>query len=399
MNRVTLLLIASVISCSVVAQSARQLTATVSPGGNDSTRQATDPNITETRAIGAVIEIDRSANRIIIKTDAGNTVTILLDEQTEYLRVPPGEVSLDKAVRITLSEINPGDKVYARGRVSEDRKSLPAQKMIVMLKADIEKDQERQRNEWGQRGIAGIITALDPKTKEITLEVRGREGIKTIVVTTTDAVRFRRYAPDSVRYGDAKQGSFTELKIGDQLRALGEKSADGFRFAAEQVVSGSFRTVTGTVTAVNVATGEIKISTLGKKQPLTIVVSKDSMLRQVTPQVATMIARAAQASRQGNRDSASGTQPIRNASSPSGDDFQRALERLPSPALAEIKQGDIIAVTSTIGADPSRLTAITLVTGVDAVLAAMQSSEAQRNSPGIDFGMPPGLLDSGIVRP
>src|SRR5699024_1831801 len=119
-----------------------------------------DLNITATRVIGEVMEVNQSANQILVKTEAGHTVTVLLDERTDYLRVPPGEVSLDKAVKIALNEIAPGDKVYARGRLSEDRKSLPAQKVIVMRRADIEKNQERQRQEWQARGVAGIVSAL-----------------------------------------------------------------------------------------------------------------------------------------------------------------------------------------------------------------------------------------------
>lgn len=383
MKQATPVLLALVISCSV---SAHQPPMWVSSGWNASKLQAADPNIAESRVLGEVVEIDQNANRIVVKTDLGNRVTILLDEKTDYFRVPPGEVSMEKAIRITRGEINPGDKVYARGKLSEDRRSLPAQKMIVMLKGDIEKNQERRRDEWDRRGISGVITAFDPKAREITLQVRGREGVKTTIITTTDAVKFRRYAADSVQFGEALTSSFTELKTGDEVCALGEKNSDGSRFEAEQVVFGSFRTVTGTVTAIDGSSGEISISTLGKKQALAVLVRKDSTLRRITPQVAQMIARVAQGSR--GAGAVSG-----------GDELQRALDRLPSPSLSEIKPGDMITVTSTIGADPLRVTAITLITGMDAVLSAIQNSATKRNSPGLDLGLPAGLLDSGIVRP
>ena len=376
-----------------------QLPAILSPAGNASALQGSDSGITGTRVIGEVIEVGHAANRILIKTEAGNTVTVFVDEKTDYLRVPPGEVSLDKAVKIGLNEVGLGDKVYARGRLSEDRKSLPAQRIIVMLKADIEKDRERQRGDWQVRGIAGIVTGLNQNTGDITLRVRGREGLRTLSVTTTGAVKFRRYAPDSVKFSDAVPSSFTDLKIDDQIRVLGETSADGTRFVAEQIVSGSFRTATGTVTAVDATSGQIKISTLGKKQVLTIVVSKDSLLRRITPQMGVTIAGAMPGSRKGHREGGSGTQPAQAADSSGGGELQRALENLAPLALADIRPGDIVTVTSTIGADPSRLTAVTLVGGVDNVLNAMQSAEGQRNSPSLDMGLPAGLLDSGVVRP
>jgi hypothetical protein len=375
-----------------------QLSTTLSIASDVSAFQATDPGITGTRVIGEVIEVEQSARRIIIKTDAGNTIAIFLDVTTEYLRVPPGEVSLDKAAKIALNEIGLGDKVYARGKLSEDRKTFPAQKIVVMLKADIEKDRERQRHDWQARGIAGAVEALKPNAREIILRVRGREGPKSLTVTTTEATSYRRYAPDSVKFSDAAPSSFTDLKINDQLRALGEKSADGTGFVAEKIVSGSFHTVFGIVTGVGAIPGEIKISTLGKKQPLTIVVTKDSLLQRITPQMGMTIARAL-GSRKDQRSGDSGSRPTRNVDSPGGDELQRALEHLPTLALADISPGDIVAVASTIGGNPSRLTAVTLVGGLGNVLSAIQSAEGSRNSPSLDIELPAGLLDFGAVRP
>jgi len=376
-----------------------QLPAILSPACNALAFQTADPNVSGTRVVGEVIEVDQRANRILIKTDAGNTIMVFLDDRTDYLRVPPGEVSLDKAVKITLNEIGPGDKVYARGKLSEDRKSLPAQKIIVMLKTDIERDRERQGHDWQARGIAGIVMALNPNTGEITLRARARDGVRTLIVTTTEAVRFRRYAPDSIKFSDALPGSFSDLKVNDQLRALGTRSADGTRIIAEQIVSGSFRTVNGAVTAVDATSGEIKISTLDKKQQLTIVITKDSLLQRITPQMGMTIARAILVSRKGHREGDSGTQPDRNTDSSGSDELRQALERLAPLALPDIKPGDTVAVTSTIGADPSRLMTVTLISGLDNVLNAMERDEGRRNSPSLEMGLPAGLLDSGVVRP
>ena len=40
-------------------------------------------------------------------------------------------------------------------------------------------------------------------------------------------------------------------KAGDQLRARGEKNADGTEIAAAEVVSGSFRNISGTISAID----------------------------------------------------------------------------------------------------------------------------------------------------
>ena len=119
-----------------------------------------------------------------------------------------------------------------------------------------------------------------PATKEITLQSRGRGTPQPVVVAADkDAVKFRRYAPDSVKFSDAKDSSFAELNVGDQLRALGEKSADGARLVAEEVVSGTFRTMSGTVSAINPQTNEIKFKDAESQSELTVVLSKDTMAR------------------------------------------------------------------------------------------------------------------------
>ncbi|HWX42966.1 MAG TPA: hypothetical protein VN345_17590 [Blastocatellia bacterium] len=377
-----------------------------------------DAGITQTRVLGEVTAIDATGKQMTVKTDAGSIVTVILDDKTEYLRVPPGETSLDKAIKIASTEVGVGDKIYVRGRVSDDKKSVPAQRLVVMSKADIQKKHDQERAEWRRRGVSGIVTKLDAENKEVTIQTRGREGVKPVIVAAPDSVKFRRYAPDSVKFSDAKPSSFAELQVGDQLRALGDKSADGARFTAEQIVTGSFRTIGGTVTAVAGDTGEIKITMLGSKQAFTILVNKDSMLRRIPPQVAMMMAIRSQGAEGGGPPGAaagqgqpsgggarpggqSGTGPGGERMRPEGGgDFQDMLERMPPVTLAEIKPGDVIAVSSTAGADPSRLTAITLVTGVDAILTAMARGPAgARRATNLSTGLPSGVLDFGIGQP
>ncbi|HEY6230158.1 MAG TPA: hypothetical protein VIW64_02730, partial [Pyrinomonadaceae bacterium] len=70
------------------------------------------------------------------------------------------------------------------------------------------------------------------------------------------------------------------------------------------------------------------------------------------------------------------------------------LERLPTIALADVKVGDTIIVSSTKGADPSRLTAITLLSGADTLLnmlAARQPQSAGQTAPNPAAGLGSGI--------
>ena len=206
-----------------------------------------------------------------------------------------------------------------------------------------------------KRGIAGTISAINAETKEISVDSRTPEGPKPIVVATNGDTKFRRYAPDSVRFSDAKPGSFAELKVGDQLRGLGTKSADGSRFTPEEIVTGSFQTISGTITEIDAEKKEIKIKDLQSQQPVTIAISKDSSMRRLTPE---MVAALAPAPAKG------------------GGDLQEMFDRLPSFTLQELKAGESIIVSSTKSADPARVTAIAIVSGAGPLLQNNQTGRA-----------------------
>jgi hypothetical protein len=259
----------------------------------------------------------------------------------------------------------------------------------------------------------GVIQALKPEAHEITIQSRTMAGNTSIIIPVSDKTEMKRYAPDSIRFADAKPSTFTELKVGDQLRALGERTPDGTHFNPEKVVTGSFRTVGGVVTAVDPATGEIKINELEKKKPLTIVIKHDSVLRRFPPasEMGAMMgglnrgggggAPGGGAPPQGGQ--AQGARPQGGPGGPGGPggrggfNINDMLEKLPTISIADVKVGDTIIVSSTQGVDPTRLTAIALVSGADTLLTMLaprpQGGQQAPNpaaglgSSGISFGI------------
>ena len=379
--------------------------------------QADDPGIAAKHAIGEIKSVDAAAKQVVIKTDAGSMVTVSLSDKTTYKKLAPGEKTLTNATDVTFAELAEGDRIMARGTVSDDRKSVPATQVIVMTKGDLAKKQETERLEWRRRGILGVITALKPDTHEITIANRTMAGTQSVVIPVSDKTEMRRYAPDSIKFADAKPSQFTELKVGDQLRALGDRTEDPLRFKPEKVVTGSFRTVGGVVTEVNAATGEIKIKELEKKTPLTIVVKQDAVLRKFPPpgEMGGMMggmraggqggAPGGGAPPQGGQGQGqAGARPQGpGAGGPGGPggrpgfNINEMLERLPTISIADVKVGDTIIVSSTQGVDPTRLTAISLVSGADTLLAMLaprpQGGQQTPNpaaglgSSGITFGI------------
>ena len=152
---------------------------------------------------------------------------------------------------------------------------------------------------------------------------------------------------------------FAEIKTGDQLRVLGNKSDDGAVIQAEKIVSGSFRQIAATVTAINPQTGELTVKDLATKKPLTIKVDADSTMRKLPEQAARMLARryapGAQPAARGRRRPG-GTRRRRAR----GGDVGQMLDNLPAMPISELKPGDAIMVSTTQGTDPGRVTAITV---------------------------------------
>src|SRR5207245_11468395 len=155
---------------------------------------------------------------------------------------------------------------------------------------DLAKKQEKERIEWRKRGISGIVASLNTSTKEITVSSRSLVGApQSIIVPVTDEVVMRRHPPDTMpKYREAKPSKFEEVKVGDQLRALGDKSADGTHLTAEEVLFGTFKIVGGTVTAIDATANQIKINDLTTKKPLTIILKPDSVLRRFPENAAMM---------------------------------------------------------------------------------------------------------------
>jgi len=366
--------------------------------------------------MGDVASIDAGAGSLTVQTSKG-TVTVKAGEATKYLKAKPGATTLEGAQPSTLAEVAVGDRVLARGTLSGDGASLAARQVIVMTRGDINSKQDLERAEWRRRGVAGVVTALDPEKQEITIEVRASATPQPVVISTSEKkAALRRYSGDSVKFSDAKPGTFADLAVGDQLRALGDRSEDGGHFVAEQIVSGAFRTVVGAVLSVDANAGEIKITDGATSKKLVVAVKTDAVLRRLPPELAArMGGRRGGPGGAGAAGGAGGPGAAADAVSPAAGDggaggegrrggrggtpnLGDLLERMPALALSELKSGDRIAISASGGADASRVTAIAVVAGIEPLLAAPESGSRRQ---GVDLmpGLPAGALDMGMGGP
>jgi antitoxin (DNA-binding transcriptional repressor) of toxin-antitoxin stability system len=85
-----------------------------------------DPAITALSVMGVVSDLKQDTRQVIVTTAAGSQVAVTLSDRTVFMRIPPGEKTKDKFIKIAPTDFALGDSVFARGRLSEDRKSMPA---------------------------------------------------------------------------------------------------------------------------------------------------------------------------------------------------------------------------------------------------------------------------------
>lgn len=331
---------------------------------------------TVARQVGVIKSIQ--GNTIILTPDSGGEVTVNVAADAKKVRVAPGERDLKNATPIQLTDLHPGDRILVRGEQSADGKSFTAIGLIAMSQSDVAAQQQQEQADWQKHGIGGLVTSVDANAGTVAISVTSFAGSKTVVIHTKPGTILRRYAPESIRFDDAKAAPINRIQPGDQLRARGQSSADGTEFTADEIVSGTFRNIAGTVEAVDPAAKTVTVLDLIAKSPVVVRITDQSDLRNLPPEFAQRIAlRMKLAAGEGANSGAGGTNkpggPQEHTSSAMGGGqtgFQQILSRLPASAITDLKKGDAVMIVATGDGQSGEPTVITLLSGVDAILAA-----------------------------
>jgi hypothetical protein len=344
---------------------------------------------TTSRRVGAVKAINGMV--ITLTPDSGPDTNVTVQPTTRIVRIAPGEKDLKNATPIQLQDLQIGDRVLVGGKASDDNLSLVASTVVVMKHSDLEARHQQDLQDWQKRGVGGLVSAVDPAAGTVTISVSGFAGKKNIVIHTSNTTVIRRYAPDSVKFDDAKPGSLQQIHPGDQVRARGDRGADGSELAAEEIVSGSFPGIAGTVNSVDASSSTLSVHDLLSQKTVVVKIAPDSQLRHLPPEMAQMIAMRLKGGAGGampgaasSSSPATGGQSAPPASPSSGTssggngpggrsggapDFQRVLSHAPAAVLTDLHKGDAVIVLSTEGTAGIG-TVITLVSGVEPILQA-----------------------------
>src|SRR3981081_608005 len=206
-----------------------------------------------TKAVGTIKSIQADSITVKAGSGGGGDIIAKLTGSTKILRVPPGGKELNNATSLQPQDLQTGDRVLVRGQASTNGDGhaivINALAVIVMKQADVAARQQHDRDDWQKRGVGGLVTNVDTATGAITISSSGIGANRNITVHFTKDTILRRYASGSVKFDDAKPAPVDRIKAGDQLRARGTRNQDGSEVTAEEVVSGAFRNIAGTIPA------------------------------------------------------------------------------------------------------------------------------------------------------
>jgi len=342
------------------------------------------------QVLGTVTAVKSGDKTFTVKEDkTGTEFTVSGENARRFLQVPPGEKDLKKAKAIDASQIKVGDRLLARGHKDPSADKLDAMIVIVMTAGALEQRHQAELADWQKRGTHGVLASADPSNKQLTMTERTPTGPQTVTVVTTPTTQFTRYAQNSVKYTDAKPSDFAALQPGDQLRVLGDKSADGTKITAEQILSGAFETVPVTLVSISPDGKQIQGTNIQTHQPVTVTLTDESTVRRLPPAMAAGLARRMRTG--GGRNGVApggaapgepgpgeatpgGASPEASAGARPGGgangDMSQMLERLPKSSVSDLKPGEQVVISGGVGEDKSHLTAINIIAGVEPLFAA-----------------------------
>ena len=333
------------------------------------------------RFVGTITAI--AGDTLTIKTDAGEVHQVAVPSSAVIKQLAPGQRDLSSAQDIKASDLAIGDRVLVK--LDPNATGTPAQalQVVAMKQTDIAQQQQKQREDWQRNGADGLVKSVDPANNVVVITKGVGPALRTIMVHITKDTKLLRYAPNSIRFADARPAPLEAIQVGDQLHVRGQKKEDGSEIAATEVVSGGFRNISGVVSSVDSGASTLIVKDLVTKKNVTIHITPDAEMRRLPEMMARMIAAAfkgeaggAAAHPQGGSGQAgngSGT-PGAGQGHRNGGGMEQVLSRAPAVQLGDLKKGEAVMLVSTQGS--TEVTAIKLLVGVEPLL---ESPEASRN--------------------
>lgn len=340
--------------------------------------------------IGTIEKIDSGAKTLSLKTDKGETPVVKFDDRTQFILLPAGETDVKKGKRAAAADVSAGDRVIAR--MLPDDQSKPAVFLYFSKQGDLAQLHKKTEEEWANQSVFGTVKSVDPGAKRLVIAARGGFGPpKEVTLDASGPVEYLRFSLDTGKY-EANTAGLMPIQVGDQVRLIGQKNADGSEIKLEAIQSATFRSLPVSVKSVDAASNTILATDLSNKKPIIIQVKPDTQLKRLDDQTALLMARRLNPSYQGESGRGGRGGAPENAGAASGrgafgggfaggrgagggrggrgGDPNRVLNEQPTIQLSDLKVGEPVVVTGGPTPDMAKLTATSVVAGVEPILRA-----------------------------
>jgi hypothetical protein len=329
-----------------------------------------------TRYLGSITAIN--GDTLTVKTEKGDAYQVQVPSTALLKRIEPGQTDLSKAETIEFNTLAIGDRVLVNIDPNATGSTPQAARIIAIKQADVAKKQQAEAAAWNQ-GVHGLVKSVDTAAGVIVVNTRVGPVTKVVTVNTTQATSLKRYAPGSVSFSQAQPALISAIHPGDQIFVLGTKSDDGTSIAAQGVVSGSFRSIAGTIISADAAGSNLTVKDLATKKPVTVHITADAQLRRLDDRQASMIAARLKGNqgagnRSGSGSGTGGQQGFRQGGgTPGGGDLESILERAQPAQLASLQKNEAVMIVAT--EDSTGVNAIKLLAGVEPLLEAPEAQD------------------------
>lgn len=365
------------------------------------------------RFLGTITAINNDT--LTVKTDAGDTRQVQVPATAALKRIAPGQKDLTTAETIKFSDLESGDRVLVKLDTAAAGATPQALQVVAVKQADVALKQQKDRYDWQHNGIGGLVKGVDAGAGSVQVTSGAGPTAKTVTVHVTKETVLKRYAPASVRYDEAQVAAIDTIHAGDQLRARGTKNADATEINAEEIISGSFRNISGTILSLDTTAATLTLKDLITKKSITVHIGAETQMRRLPDTMARMIAarlksgvtgtgttrqKPAGQSAASNATTGAETRPQSTAGASeqhggygqqsggaameqpgsagtrgagSNGDMQQVLSRAPTIQLNTLQKGEAVMLVATQGA--ADVTAITLLAGVEPLLEAPEASQ------------------------
>ncbi len=257
-------------------------------------RQAREREEWQKHGIGGLVKsVEPAQGAITISTMSAagkKDVTIEIGKSTMIRRYAPGSVKFDDAKVSSLSEVNPGDQLRARGVRGADGASFTADEVVT----------------GAFRNIAGIISAVDPGAGTITVSDLATKKSEVVKVGPDSQLRklplqIAQMIATRLRGGTEAESSATAGKAAPPTGGAPGTPGGGMGGKGRNGIGGDLQQLLGRLTAAPladfqkgeavmiVATGELKdvqvtaITVLGGVEPLLQAATQEQASSILTP--------------------------------------------------------------------------------------------------------------------